>query len=134
MEGSASPARRPGGVTAVGMILYIVALLNLLSGVALLVTDAVSDAGRPLADFESFVAILLIAWGALLLLVARGITTGSNFARVIWVVLMGFEVLAGVSSLVQGYIGVGLVATILPLFLMYLVFTPSAEAFFAPDG
>ena len=46
---------------------------------------------------------------------------------------MAFEVLAGVSALVQGYIGVGLVSTILPLFLMYLVFTPAAEAFFSSE-
>jgi hypothetical protein len=133
MESSTSPAGRPGAVTAVGAILYIVAFLNLLAGVALLLTDALSDNGAPLGDFEVVVAILLIVWGVLLLMVARGITSGSNFARVIWVVLMAFEVLAGVSSLVQGYIGVGLVSTILPLFLMYLVFTPAAEAFFGTD-
>ncbi len=130
MESSTSSAHRPAGVTGVVAILYIVAFLNLLAGVALLLTDALSDTGNPLGDFEVFVAILLIVWGGLLLGVAGGIGRGSSFARVLWVLLMAFEVLAGVSSLVQGYIGVGLVATILPLFLMYLVFTPAAEAFF----
>jgi len=133
MNTSASPAHRPAGVTGVVAILYIVALLNLLAGVALLLTDALSDTGNPLGDFEVVVAVLLIVWGLLLLGVAGGIGRGSNFARVLWVVLMAFEVLAGVSSLVQGYIGVGLVATLLPLFLMYLVFTPAAEAFFSTD-
>lgn len=123
-------ARRPGAVTTVGAILYIFAFLNLLAGVALLLTDALSDTGQPLHDYEVFVAIMFIVWGVLLLLVARGITQGSNFARAIWVILMAFEILAGVTALVQDHIGIGLLSLILPLFLMYLVFTPAAEAFF----
>lgn len=129
MEAAATP-RRPAGVAAVGVILYVVAFFNTLVGVALLVTDSVSDRGAPLSDYETVVAILIIVWGVLLLFVARGITAGSNFARVVWVVLMAFEVIAGVSTLVQGYIAVGFVSMLVPLFLMYLVFTPSAEAFF----
>ncbi len=129
MEAASQP-RRPAGVTAVGVILYVVALLNLLVGVAMLAADALSEVGEPLHDYEVVVAIMLIAWGVIQLFIAAGITRGSNFARLLWVILMAFELLAGVTALVQDHLGVGFVATILPLFLMYLVFTPAAEAFF----
>jgi hypothetical protein len=122
----------PASVAAVSVLLYVYAFFLVLAGVVALVVGAVSDSGPDpnLSGFEIFVSVVDIVFGLLLVWLAGGISSGDENARVIWVVLMTLDALAGVAALAKGYLGFGLVSLIIPLFLIYLVFTPKAEAFF----
>ncbi len=133
---TADRMRRPGGVIAVEVLLYLYAALNLLAGVLLLIVGGASDSGpdRDLHGFEVFIGILLIIWGLLMLWLAREIAGGNEVARVLWVVLNGLEILAGVAALIQGHIGAGIISVVIPTLLIYLVFTPQAEQYFQRAG
>ena len=122
----------PASVAAVSVLLYVYALFLVLAGVVALVVGAISDSPPDphLDGFEIFVATVDIVLGLVLLWLAGGISRGDENARVIWVVLMSLNALSGVAALARGYLGFGLISLLIPLFLIYLVFTPRAETFF----
>jgi len=132
---SSEPAA-PTSIAAVSVLLYVYAAFLVLAGVVALLVGAIGDGGPDpnLDGFEIFVAVVNIAFGGALLWVAGGIARGEETARVIWVVLMALDALSGVAALARGYLGFGLFSLIIPLFLIYLVFTPKAEEFFERDG
>lgn len=137
MESSVTERVRPGAaVRTVEVIAYLGAALNLLAGVVLLVIGEASESGpdKNLADFEIFLGIALIVWGVLLGLLARGLGRGSETARILWVVLNGIQLLSATATLIQGYIGAGLVSLVIPSLLIYLVYTPSAERYFRQES
>jgi hypothetical protein len=144
MEASAQPPQPPpvpereppASIAAVSVLLYVYAFFLVLAGAVALIVGAVSDSGPDpnLDGFEIFVSIVDIVFGLLLVWLAGGISRGDENARVIWVVLMSLDALAGVAALARGYLGFGIVSLFIPLFLIYLVFTPKAEAFFEQEN
>ena len=142
MEASAQPPspgpepRPPAGIAAVSVLLYVYAFFLVLAGAVALIVSAVSNSGPDpnLDGFEIFVSIVDIVFGLILVWLAGGISRGDENARVIWVVLMSLDALSGVAALARGYLGFGIFSLLIPLFLIYLVFTPKAEAFFEQEN
>ena len=142
MEASAQPPspgpepRPPAGIAAVSVLLYVYAFFLVLAGAVALIVSAVSNSGPDpnLDGFEVFVSIVDIVFGLILVWLAGGISRGDENARVIWVVLMSLDALSGVAALARGYLGFGIFSLLIPLFLIYLVFTPKAEAFFEQEN
>jgi hypothetical protein len=126
-----SMQREPGSVVTVELLLYIGAFLQLAAGIILVFVPIFDDrADLANGGWELFLGIVGIVWGLVLFWLARQMALGSEFARVLWVLLMVLWALGGIVSLVRGYVG-GLVQLALAIILIYLVYTPKADAFFA---
>lgn len=126
-------ATRPGSVTFVAVLAYINGVLNIIGGVVILFTRdqmvRASNAGA-IAGITT-AAILSIVLGIVILIVARGLLSGSRFARGLVTVLMVLNAVSGVILLFNFQFFSGILEILWAVVVMYLLFTQRANAFFA---
>ncbi|MDQ4134019.1 MAG: hypothetical protein M3179_12655 [Actinomycetota bacterium] len=122
-------AATPPGVIVVEIFLYLGAVFELLAGVVILVTGAVSDRATDLETFELMLAGFLIVAGLINAILARAIGLGREWARVVYVALQLLAVLGGVVSVVDGQPR-GLLFFFVPLVLIFLLYIPSSHQYF----
>ena len=132
-----APARRPGGITLLAVLIVVSGLLGLIGSIAVIIGrgngDFVWDTGVGSSTLL-WVGIVGVIIAVVYLLVARGLTRGSGLAR-------GLAALVAVLSLASGiYQAViqsgslrwsAIVSAVLALIVLVLLFSPRANAFFA---
>ena len=131
-----APARRPGGITLLAVLIVVSGLLGLIGSIAVIIgrgnDDFVRDTGVGSSTLL-WVGIVGVIIAVVYLLVARGLTRGSGLAR-------GLAALVAVLSLASGiYQAIiqsgslrwsGIVSAVLALIVLSLLFSPRANAFF----
>jgi hypothetical protein len=129
-----STPRQPGSVLTVEFLLYIAAFLQLAAGIIMIVVPIFDDRADAFnGGWQFLLGVVGIIWGLILFYLARQMALGSEFARVIWVVLMVLYALGGIVSLLRAEV-VGVVQLLIAILLIYLVYTPKADAFFEQSG
>lgn len=129
-----NPQRRPAGVTTVEVLLYIAAFLQLAAGIIMVLVPIFDDrADAYSGGWQFFLGIVGIVWGLILFYLARQMAQGNELARVVWVVLMVLYALGGIVALLRAEV-VGVVQLLIAFLLIYLVYTPKADAFFEQAG
>lgn len=123
-------AHRPGLVTVIAVIVYINAVLTIVSG--LFTVFAGSDASRPASwgDRLSATGVVAIVLGAITLFVAQGLFRGSPVARGIVAIVEVLNVINGVLTIVHGQLAAGIGASILPVVVLAVLYSRRANAFF----
>jgi hypothetical protein len=131
-----TPAPRPGTVTTVVVLTWISAVFAIIGGViVLLLSDqTLSDAGieKSTATTVAWVDIVL---GVIIALVAMGLNSGSNFARILVTILMAVRVASGVWAMINLPNGVvtGIVTVVIALLVLFLLWNQRANEFFATN-
>jgi hypothetical protein len=142
---SATPTRRPGVVTFIGVILYIQGVLAAVAAVSMLiwrddVLDFLDKEGSPLSDSaftgtiisEAIVAVLLI-------LVANGIMRGSSGYRLFVAIVQCLSMAIAVYVLVAHHVG-GLVyrsvfALFIGVFVLWALYgNDESDKYFETNG
>jgi hypothetical protein len=132
-----APARRPGGITLLAVLIVVSGLLGLIGSIAVIIgrgnDDFVRDTGVGSSTLL-WVGIVGVIIAVVYLLVARGLTRGSGLAR-------GLAALVAVLSLASGIYQTiiqsgslrwsAVVSALLALIVLLLLFSPRANAFFA---
>ena len=132
-----APARRPGGITLLAVLIVVSGLLGLIGSIAVIIgrgnDDFVRDTGVGSSTLL-WVGIVGVIIAVVYLLVARGLTRGSGLAR-------GLAALVAVLSLASGIYQTiiqsgslrwsAIVSALLALIVLMLLFSPRANAFFA---
>jgi len=111
---------RPFGVTLVAIVAWINGALQILSGIFAILPGGTSVWAGP------FVLVL----GIITILVAFGLFSGSNVARVLTAIVFALGLLSGVLAMTQGLVWQGIGSIALPIIGLLLLFTARANAFF----
>lgn len=128
---SGSVARRPFGVTLVGVLIYINGFVDLIVGVLLIVLAAAGQVTQSVGGAWA-TGILLIVVGLIVLSVASGILRGSRTARTIIAIVEVVSIAANIYALVIGGQPAGtIVSIIFSLVILGLLYSGRASAFFA---
>ena len=132
-----APARRPGGITLLAVLIVVSGLLGLIGSIAVIIgrgnDDFVRDTGVGSSTLL-WVGIVGVIIAVVYLLVARGLTRGSGLARGLAALV---AVLSLASGIYQAIIQSGslrwsaVVSALLALIVLMLLFSPRANAFFA---
>ena len=132
-----APARRPGGITLLAVLIVVSGLLGLIGSIAVIIgrgnDDFVRDTGVGSSTLL-WVGIVGVIIAVVYLLVARGLTRGSGLARGLAALV---AVLSLASGIYQAIIQSGslrwsaIVSALLALIVLSLLFSPRANAFFA---
>jgi len=118
------PTPRPGSVTFVIVLTWIIAVLSIIAGVTLLVaSDQVLDEAGIASGTATAYAWAEIALGLVIALVAVGLGNGNNFSRLLVTFLMGLRAFMSLwvalvlwghagfwSAVLSGVIAVGVLA------------------------
>jgi len=123
---------RPGGVTLVAVLVWILGLFNLIVGILTLV-------GVPLGLFTlhlGFAAsslgsgLLGIVWGVILFFVAFALLRGSRVARVVVTIMLVVNLIGAVVQLVGGGVVGGIVNLAIAIVGILLLWSGRAAAYF----
>ena len=131
-----APARRPGGITLLAVLIVVSGLLGLIGSIAVIIgrgnDDFVKDTGVGSSTLL-WVGIVGVIIAEVYLLVARGLTRGSGLARGLAALV---AVLSLASGIYQAIIHSGslrwsaILSAVLALIVLSLLFSPRANAFF----
>ena len=131
-----APARRPGGITLLAVLIVVSGLLGLIGSIAVIIgrgnDDFVQDAGVGSSTLL-WVGIVGVIIAVVYLLVARGLTRGSGLARGLAALVAALSLASGIY---QAIIQSGslrwsaIVSAVLALIVLSLLFSPRANAFF----
>ncbi len=131
---SSQPAVRPGSVTVVVVIIWLLAIVSIAGGVvALIISDEeLTSAGisESFADAYGWTSVTI---GVLSLLVAMALSRGSSLARLLVSLLMVLRLATGlwaILSLPDGLVA-GMVTIALAVLVLALLWNKRASAFFA---
>jgi hypothetical protein len=134
-ESAPAPARRPFGVTLVMLLTWVVALLSILGGIALLLADASTllDLGISKSTANTY-GVIQMVFGVVVALVATGLANGNNFSRFLVSALMALR-LAAAAYLAVVFWGtsqfwVASLAGLLALLILFMLWNGRASAFF----
>ena len=123
IEKSTTPARRPGVVTFIGVILYIQATLAAIAGISLLiwrndVLDWLEQEGAPLTDGALTGTIIgeFVA-AALAFLAAAGLMRGSSGWRLVVAIVQGIAMAFAVYTLIAHHVGGLVYRSVFTLFI-----------------
>lgn len=121
--------KRPVGVTIVGILIVVEAVLLLVGGLASLIAYA-GDSER-LGSGLLITTIVLMVFGLIYALVAKGIFGGSPGARLVVGII---TVLALIASVVDLFVGINVVAVIISiiikLVILWILYGTSGKEFF----
>lgn len=125
--------RRPGSVTFVAVLAYINGILNIVGGTVILFTrDAIARSSEPGAVAGiTTAAIISIVLGIVILIVARGLLSGSKISRGLVTVVMIVNVVSGTLLLFSLQFFSGILEILWAIVVIALLFTTRANAFFA---
>ncbi|MDR6612637.1 hypothetical protein [Leifsonia sp. 1010] len=123
-------AARPGSVTFVAVLTYIIGILNVIGGVILLIArDQVAGQNGAIGGITA-AAIISILLGVIVIIVARGLLRGSPGARVVVTVVMIIDILNGILLLFTNQVGSGIGQILWSLLVIILLYTRRANGFF----
>ena len=140
-----SPARRPGVVTFIAVIMYVQAGLAAIAGIALLiwrndVLDWLEQEGAPLTDGALTGTIIgeFVA-AALLLLAAAGLMRGSSGWRLVIAIVQSLAMALAVYTLVAHHVGGLVYRSVFTLFVGVFVLwalygNDESDRFFEENG
>jgi hypothetical protein len=122
-------SRRPGVVTFIGVILYIIGAVDILAGLTFIVTsgnttiqDQVGQ-GSTVLVWSGIVEIII---GAITIIVARGVMTGASWARLIVAIVQGLRMAGAVILMLVhhegGYLASGLVTLFVGVFVIWALY------------
>ncbi len=129
------PTARPGSVTTVMVLTWIVAVFSILAGVLLLVASdqVLSDAGLSSANANVY-AWAEIVIGVITALVAVGLGNGNNFSRLLVTLLMGLRAALSlwVAIVLWGHAGFwsAVLAGLIAVIVLALLWNARASEFF----
>ena len=126
------PVKRPGSITFVAVLAYINGILNIVGGVIILFTRESmvkeGDSGTMAGIITS--AILAIVLGIVILIVARGLLSGSKVSRGLVAIVMIINIVNGVLLLFTLQFFSGILEILWAIVMLALLFTARANAFF----
>ena len=135
---ASAPAPRPGSVTIVMVVTWVVAILTIIAGVLFLVMSesALSEAGISEGTATTY-GIVELVLGAVIALVAIGLGGGNNFARflvsILMVLRLGVAIWAGFVLWGHGGFWSVVIAGLLALLVLALLWNDRANQFFATN-
>ena len=125
---------RPGGVTLVAVLTWIVGLLDVLGGTILLFQTSVAATVEEFGGSSQLIAsaIFTILVGVVVIAIAGGLLRGSPSARIVVTVFQVLSIMGGVflaiaypAGAIGEYIGIAI-----SLVVIFLLWTGRANAFF----
>ena len=133
-----APAPRPGSVTTVMVVTWIVAILTILGGLLFLfISDSALDEAGISASTATTYGIVELLLGVVIALVAIGLGGGNNFARILVSILMvlrlGAAIWAGIVLWGSGGFWSVVIAGLLALIVLALLWNDRANQFFATN-
>ena len=138
---TASPVKRPGGVTFLGVLVVISGILYVISGLLALV--AYAGSGGTSTDLTSnqrtvilVIGIVILLVGVIELAVARGLFRGSNGARLIVAIVNVLTIVAGLFAAFQSgnQRGTSVGQVVIAIIVLALLYSPKANEFFGRGG
>ncbi len=132
---SVRPTARPGSVTTVMVLTWIVAVFSILAGVLLLVASdqVLADAGLSTGTANTY-AWAEIVFGVITALVAIGLANGNNFSRLVVTTLMGLRAALSlwVAIVLWGHAGFwsAVIAGLIAVLVLALLWNDRANEFF----
>lgn len=135
MAGTSYPAPRPGSVTFVVFLTWVIALVTIIGGVSLLLVgdDTLAELGIATSTATTY-AWVEIGWGVVVALVAMGLAGGSGFARFLVTALMLIRIVTAVLAAlaVPGTVGFWTVVISggIAAIILAMLWTARATAFF----
>jgi len=130
-------ARRPGGVTFVAVIVWILGLLQILAGiVALLGAAGVFTVAAPVGVGLLAFGIIEILLGIIVIVLASSLGRGSNAARVILTIFLVISMIGSVLGMLGGAQQVpgNVISLLLALIGVIFLYTGRANDFFRSRG
>ncbi len=137
---TASPVKRPGGVTLLGVLVVISGVLYVISGIFALVVAIGTSVSVDLTNSQRTaliaVAVVILLLGIIELAVARGLFRGNNTARVIVAIVNVLTILAGLFALFQSgnQRGTSIGQVIIAIIVLALLYSGRANEFFSRGG
>lgn len=131
---TATPAKRPGGVTFLGVLVIISGILYVISGLLALVAYAAG--GTDLTSNQKtvilLIGIVILLFGLIELAVARGLFRGSNGARTIVAIVNVLTILAGLYGAVSAgnQRGTSIGQVVIAIIVLALLYSRRANEFF----
>jgi uncharacterized membrane protein HdeD (DUF308 family) len=121
-----SAVGRPFIVTLLGVIIIIFGILGIIGGVLGLFSS------------EWLIALITIILGLIYVIVARGLFSGSGGARLLIAIVTVLHLIVGIWQIITFWSSSawgarffeGLIQAIIALFILLLLYTPKASAFF----
>jgi hypothetical protein len=130
---------RPGGVTFVAVLAYIVSIFTILDGlfVALGADEPLNQVKAGASKNELIWAgIVMMAIGVIGVLLTGALARGSRVVRVLFTIWIAFQIAGGLSAMIS-YQGeerlTGVVPFVLGIVVLYLLFNEKAHDFFAKE-
>ena len=128
-------ARRPRGVTVVVVLTYLSGILNIISGLVVVLVAANAQAQAALGASRGVIlatGILSIVIGVVTLVVAGGLRHGRRVARLVVTVGMVLQILGGLFTVTGGHSQIlsGLAQIVIAVAVIALLWTGEAKQFF----
>jgi hypothetical protein len=140
---TASPVKRPGGVTFLGVLVIISGILYVISGIIALIAYAGSGGSGVTGEITDnqrlvvlVVGIAILLFGIIELAVARGLFRGSNGARIIVAIVNVLTIISGLVAAFQSgnQRGTSIGQVIIAIIVLALLYSPKANEFFSRGG
>lgn len=128
--------RRPRGVTVIGVVTYVGGIADIVGGSMLLVLATAATAVANPVPGGLLTAITVIVSGILVVAIADGLMQGRRLARWIVTVVRSVSIIVQVVSLTSGGLAllVGIVSVLISAIVLSWLWTPRANAYFAPPA
>ena len=128
---------RPISVSVVAIVAFIQGIIAVAAGIGLVVernNNALLEHIDQSSGVVGTYGFMSIVWGALALLVGYGLWHGGDWARIVVAILQVLALAGGVYMLFAWdghYLWQGIWQIIVSLFVLWLLFNPRADQFFA---
>ena len=130
---------RPGGVTFVVILAYIVSIFTIIDGLFVAIgSDELANQLKAGASEDELLwaGIVMMAVGVIGVLLTGALSRGSRVVRILFTIWIAFQIAGGLSAMIS-YRGeerlVGVVPFVLGIVVLYLLFTEKAHDYFAKD-
>jgi hypothetical protein len=130
---------RPGGVTFVVILAYIVSIFTILDGLFVAIgADELANQLKAGASKNELLwaGIVMMAVGVIGVLLTGALSRGSRVVRILFTIWIAFQIAGGLSAMIS-YRGeerlTGVVPFVLGIVVLYLLFNEKAHDYFAKE-
>jgi len=130
---------RPGGVTFVVVLAYLVSIFTIIDGFFVAIgPDEVRNQLKAGASEDQLLCagIVMMAVGVIGVLLTGALSRGSRVVRILFTIWIAFQIAGGLSAMIS-YQGeerlVGVVPFVLGIVVLYLLFNEKAHDYFAKE-